>query len=350
MKFKKLLVRLSIIFATFFGLFLISTVSLYIFDLIAFRKIFFQPLREINVFLHELEPFSEWDQIKSVVLSPQEKVEIGLCNGNRLKIIADIGVPQTEGTAPAILLLHGSAPWGRKAGLSKMLSQRFHEIGFVVLTPDATNFGGTASNEATVTEKLLSEPDYVTCCLDYLVSHPKVNPHNIFVLGHSLGAGHALASVSQDARVNSLILIGPPRFVGRDKYLASPWKRARISADRRFPDLISTEEYEHFSKLIDIKNYLHIFGKTSHIPLLLIDGENEKSKERVYLSSIADTMKGPMSYRTLTATGHYCGVFNFYGSNQIFFREDLFDRCFSEIDGFVSEHMDWSNRKNLLEL
>ena len=303
---------------------LIVVAALYYVDPVRFRRFFFQPVREVLFFQRELGIISKWDKVKKIRIPFDTTITIPKNAKDDLKIAASLKIPQEQGRLPAVLLLHGSSPFGRKNALIHLLAYRLFNTGWIVLSPDARGFGESNDPLDIDNPSSWNVENDVRRCIDYLFKQPKTDTNKIFVIGHSMGAGHALEGSLDDPRVRALILIGPPRYMGR--FEASLWKRSRFSADREISKPIKKEITELRILKTDISNYakgpLKIFG---HKPLLLFDGDFEGDENLSFLATVASEISPPFIYHTLKDTGHYCGVYNLFGSESIYYRPDLFD-------------------------
>lgn len=309
-----------------------------IIDPVGFRRNVFQPQREILFLERELQPLSHWNTIKTIDVPPGEIVTIPPAGENDVKITADLRVPERTGKAPAILLLHGSSPWGRKNGFIQYLSYRLLKEGWIVLAPDERGFGETDDPKNVSDPAAWDIRSDVRKCIDFLFSNPKVDRGKVYVLGHSLGAGYALEAALYDSRVKALILVGPPRFLGGSgKGTVTYWDRIRFSAERGLGKPVEEEVVAVHSRGMDIAE----FGKGAlkrpgHMPILLIDGENERAADKRFLGKVAADITPPLVYVTLPETGHYVGVYNLFGSRRVYYRPDLFESFMKVFDGFTT--------------
>lgn len=317
---------------------IVSGISFFFIDPVKFRKIVFQPIREIIFFQKELGGLTSWGKIEKKIVTPSKKIIIPSVRKGELKIVSDLWVPNGERPVPAILLLHGNSPWGRKNGLIRLLAHEFSEAGWIVLSPDARGFGETADPKNIEDPKAWIVKNDIRRCIDYLSSFPVTDSDCIYVLGHSRGAGHALEGALDDSRVRSLILIGPPRFLGGFKL--SFWKRIRFSADRGLIHPISEEVLQARMIKTDISFYAkNQLKKVGHKPILLIDGELEGVENLTFLAKIAKEINPPLTYCTLPNTGHYCGVINLFGSDSIYYRPDLFNNFILIIKDYMDKEL-----------
>jgi pimeloyl-ACP methyl ester carboxylesterase len=313
--------------------------SLYAFFLanpVAFRTVAFQPVREIVFFIRELDALANWNGIEKIVVPEPEKVVIPAQGLHGVDIIAGVYRPVASEQAPAIVLQHGSYPWGRKAGLIRMLATRLAENGFYVIAPDARGFGDTANPAQVENPEAWRTASDLSLVIDYLVASGEVDSDNIFVLGHSMGANHTLEGGLGESRVKALVLIGPGRYTQQQDVLVPEWVQARFSADRGLDQPVSSEVVRFAYSL----GNLRLLAKSKladpdHKPILLIDGENEGEAKLGYIAAIVRTLKGPVEYHTLPGTGHYCGVRSFYGAETIYYRPEMFDPFFKIVLSFL---------------
>ncbi|MBT8440315.1 MAG: alpha/beta fold hydrolase [Gammaproteobacteria bacterium] len=313
--------------------------SLYAFFLanpVAFRAYAFQPVREISFFIRELDALASWSGIEKIVVPEPEMAVIPKQGFHGVDIVAGVYRPVTSGQAPAIVLQHGSYPWGRKAGLMRMLATRLAENGFYVIVPDARGFGDTADPVHVENPEAWRTASDLTRVVDYLLASGDIDSGNIFVIGHSMGANHTLEGGLAESRVKALVLIGPGRYTNQQDVLVPEWIRARFSADRRLDQPVSSEvaifAYSLGNLRLLAKSKL---AEPDHKPVLLIDGEKEGEAKLVYLAEIVRTLEGPVEYHTLPGTGHYCGVRSFYGAETIYYRPEMFEPFFEIVLNFL---------------
>jgi pimeloyl-ACP methyl ester carboxylesterase len=320
-------------------LFALIACSLYAFFLanpVAFRTVAFQPVREISFFIRELDALTNWSDIEKIIVPEPEMVVIPKRGLHGVDIIAGVYRPVTSERAPAIVLQHGSYPWGRKAGLIRMLASRLAENGFYVIAPDARGFGDTADPAQVENPEAWRTASDLSHVVDYLITSGEVDTGNIFVLGHSMGANHTLEGGLAESRVKALVLIGPGRYTQQQDILVPEWVRARFSADRRLDQPISGEVARFAYSLGNLRILTKSkLAQPDHKPILLIDGEKEGEAKLAYLAKIVRTLKGPVEYHTLPGTGHYCGVRSFYGGETIYYRPVMFNPFFQIVLNFL---------------
>ncbi len=56
-----------------------------------------------------------------------------------------------------------------------------------------------------------------------------------------------------------------------------------------------------------------------------------------FLSDIVREIKGPVTYKTLAGTGHYCGVVNLYGSRLVFYNKAMFEPFYQTMIDFLEQ-------------
>ena len=128
-----------------------------------------------------------------------------------LRIVGNLYSSRGSTRRPALVLLHGSSKPARKEALIQVLAKKFYDRGYAVLTFD---FQGYGESEDPGDHHRRGDFDFVgdtKKALDFLLVQPGIDPERLFLLGHSLGAGVALALQSEDRRVKKMVLFGPPR-------------------------------------------------------------------------------------------------------------------------------------------
>ncbi|MDE2416190.1 MAG: alpha/beta fold hydrolase [Burkholderiales bacterium] len=127
-------------------------------------------------------------------------------------------VPAIGGVnAPAVLVMHG---WGSNASMMLPAAKPMHAAGYAVLLMDARCHGESDDEEFTSLPRFAED---IEAGLGWLKQQSGVNPGQLAVIGHSVGAGAALlcASRREDlCAVVSLSAFAHPREVMRG-YLAA---------------------------------------------------------------------------------------------------------------------------------
>lgn len=305
-------------------------------DPVRFRTVVFQPAREVVYFVRELNALTNWDSIERVILPEPETVVIPATRETDIDIIAGVYRSHAPTPTPAVILLHGSSPWGRKAGLMRLLGTRLAQRGWWVIAPDARGFGDTEDPTN------INDPDSwrtsgdLGRVIDYIAETGEVDLQTIIVVGHSLGANHALESGLDEPRVKGLVLIGPSRYPRGQDSIVPDWQRARFSADRRLRFPIPHNVAVFTNTLGNIRLLAESeLTHEIHKPILLIDGEKEGNANLTYLSDIVSELSGPIEYHTLRETGHYCGARSFYGSPTVYYQPRMFEPFFELLTDFL---------------
>ena len=302
----------------------VAGVAFWLVDPVAFRSAIFQPSREAVFFMKELGALTHWDKIQNISLPEPQVVNISATQEHEINIVADLYIPRNTKHAPSILLLHGSSPYGRKVGLIRLLGLYLQERGWIALAPDARGFGDTDDPVDRDDPSAWSVKTDVRRALDYLTGLTQYDGSRVFVLGHSMGANHALEGALYDPRVKGLILIGPGRYVNGEKSAVSLWNRARFSADRILEQPVSEQVAVSVRQRGNIaKLATGPLGNPQHKPILIVDGELEGDKKLQYMRKVVDEIAPPLFYHTLRETGHYVGVWSFFGSDTVYYRSDL---------------------------
>ncbi|MGE0493517.1 MAG: alpha/beta hydrolase family protein [Vulcanimicrobiota bacterium] len=167
--------------------------------------------------------------VMSVAAEPlataSRELEVEVAPGLRLG--ATLEYPSAPGTYPAVVLVHGSGPNDRDetmpVGLGvirpfKELSHALAQAGVVVLRYDKRTFtllqAGRWDELQTITPM-----DFVSdaqAALALLVRQPEVDPHRLFVFGHSQG-GTLGPWVAQGRQLAGLVLLAPALLPMREQ-------------------------------------------------------------------------------------------------------------------------------------
>lgn len=335
---KKLLYRSTLVALALATILVLVGYSFWIIDPVGFRLIVFQPIREVAFFARELEIIRNWDKIETILLPKPKTVKVPPTDNDTIDIVADLWTPAKTDAAPAMILLHGSAPWGRKAGLIQLLGYSLQQRGWYALAPDARGFGDTG-NPKNVNDPVAWEVSTdIQRTVEYIVNVEGVDPLRIYIFGHSLGANYALEAGLNDKRVRALLLVGPSRYPQRSQINVSLWNRTRFAADRKLKHPIDNAVLEAGSLRWNIALLAEgPLGRPDHMPILLIDGEYESVVELTYLRNIVSKIAPPIEYQTLPMSGHYCGVINFFGANRIYYRPTIYGNLLELILNYSSE-------------
>jgi pimeloyl-ACP methyl ester carboxylesterase len=325
--------------AGFSILVLICSISSFIFlkiNPIAFRQFIFQPLRDSLFFYQELNPLTGVKNLSTAPVFKNHQIEIPAHSQQDLKLTADLWEPASNLSAnPAILLLHGSSPRGRRDALIRMLAHEFQKRGWIVLTPDARGFGESDDPAAIQDSASWQIAADIRRCIDYLLQLPNIDKNRCVVFGHSMGAGDALEGALEDPRLKALILVGPPRYIQGP--IVTFWERVRFSAVRNLPEVVTEKVMHDRIVASDIAGYARDSRlKKAARPILLLDGALEGEMQRRFLQEIASQMAPSSAYKTIEDAGHYCGVYQLPGLGLIFYRRDILESCIAPTMAFLS--------------
>jgi pimeloyl-ACP methyl ester carboxylesterase len=218
MRLKRFLYRLVLLGLAAVGLLSLGGTIFWFLDPVGFRLTIFQPVREVRLFVRELDALTDFGEIKAVRIPAPAVVEIPRKYSEHIRIVADLWLPVGGDSRPAMALLHGSAPWGRKAGLIQLLGYHLQRQGWIVVAPDARGFGDTDDPEDINSLDAWNVRIDIQRTVDYVASIKSVDTQRIYVFGHSMGANHALQGALDDARVRALILFGSRSQARRTRF------------------------------------------------------------------------------------------------------------------------------------
>ena len=230
-----------------------------------------------------------------------------------LRIYGDIF---TKGStnSPVIILLHGSSEEGRKAALIQMLGKKYSKAGYNVFAIDFRAYGESDDPKSLNAENFNFANDIVFA-VDYIIDNAgtyNIDTSKIYLMGHSFGAGVALITLKYNSKIKKVILLGPPRRL-EERFLSDEATEKeefleRWKEDMKLPYELEystwTEVYQH----LDINNYISDFNVQEHIPIFLIDGENEDKNDRDFLKKVSKEINQPIEYWTIPESDHYLNI------------------------------------------
>lgn len=239
----------------------------------------------------------------------------------RLRLAGDLYLPATGNAGsnagggaggPAVLLLHGTSPLGRRAPLVRVLAQQLRTRGFTVLAIDSRGYDDSDDPTEDTAEAFDFAAD-VSAALDSLPHWAPVDTSDISIVAHSFGAGVSLAAAVREPRIRRMVLIGPPRrtterVVGPGapdlEYFLHRWQ-----SDMRLGFTLDAGVWRDVVRPMNLENYLPggVYFPTfeHHVPLFFIDGEQEDPKDLAFLRDAVAKLPGPVDYWTAPGTGHY---------------------------------------------
>jgi pimeloyl-ACP methyl ester carboxylesterase len=210
---------------------------------------------------------------------------------------------------PGVVLLHGGSIHGRRLPVIPVLARRFQALGYTVLAPDMRGYGESENPPDPSDPEAFNFALDVRASLDLLDALPSVDRERLYVIGHSFGAGVALAAQADDPRVRKLVLIGPPRRI-QERFLDvdavdTAYVLDRAQRDMRLPSRPSMASWRPVIEALDIERYLDHWSAPGHIPLLLVDSEREDAADRAFLERMYRHIAAPVDYWTVPGTDHY---------------------------------------------
>jgi pimeloyl-ACP methyl ester carboxylesterase len=256
-------------------------------------------------------------------------------SSGELTICGDLYRPSGAPPHPAILLVHGSTPFGRKLAPYPLLADKLAERGHVVLSIDVRGFGESDDPLRLDSESAIDAVPDLLAGAEYLAADVSVDPQRIFVVGHSMGAGLAMRAAPRSTVIRKVVAISPPRRTLERAEHEMNGLRLRFSHDRRLHGEVPAVLFAEVARGWAIERLAGYYGSTAHVPLLLLDGELEEPADQEFLHAYFGTLSPPKAYRTIPGTGHYLGSVNFFGGPLIFHSEPLVEEVVSVIDGWL---------------
>jgi pimeloyl-ACP methyl ester carboxylesterase len=168
-----------------------------------------------------------------------------------------------------------------------MLAEKACQNGFVSLTFDFRGVGKSTGEF----DYGFGEQEDVVCAFDYMASRPEVEPRNIFIVGHSLGAAVSLYAI-QNKSVKGLVLWSPPKdheynvkkFIARTRGKTGLYLFLLLSRIDRFLDVSRLFRLEVFGinlRLKDVRGKLmklnerETISKLHNLPVLIVIGDSD---------------------------------------------------------------------------
>lgn len=225
-----------------------------------------------------------------------------------LRIAADLYAPAGDGARPAIVLLHGSSPYGRRLPVVRVLGNRLRDAGYLVLAPDARGFGDSDDPPDLSTPGSFDFARDVRAAIDFLLATTPADRERLYLLGHSFGGGVVLAAHDDEPRARKLVLLGPGRRL-TERILAdgAPDREEYLQRARWVMDLPGLT-YDVWSRVLPrlaIENYVDEIATRPHPPILLIDGAAEDSADLAFLRAIHRRLPATVDYWTIPGADHY---------------------------------------------
>jgi alpha/beta superfamily hydrolase len=203
------------------------------------------------------------------------------------KLYGEIRVPDRY-PAPGILICHFMDVRGYHGlKIYSMLAEKACQNGFVSLTFDFRGVGRSTGEF----DYGFGEQEDVVCAFDYLASRSEVEPRNIFIVGHSLGAAVSLYAI-QNKSVKGLVLWSPPKdhdynvkkFIARTRGKTGLYLFLLLSRIDRFVDVSRAFRLEVFGinlRLKDVRGKLMklnergTISKLHNLPVLIVIGDSD---------------------------------------------------------------------------
>jgi dienelactone hydrolase len=227
-----------------------------------------------------------------------------------LRIAGTLYTPSPlTGLHPAVVMSHGGTRRGRRLALYTVAARKLAERGYIVLTLDFRGFGDSERPRRFETAADLDFVQDVVAAVDYIATLRNVDTGTISAVGHSFGAGVAVAASLRDHRVSRAISISPgrntaKRFFGPGAPDPS-YPSRRMSRDMGIEPPIPPELFDPHLKAYVAEA---ILDHPTHPPVLLVDGAKESPEDLAFLADVAARMTGPKGYVTIPGADHYFGT------------------------------------------
>lgn len=174
-----------------------------------------QDTQEIAGFLLKPAPAAAKPAPPAPYVRPSEFRPVDVSFGTAPMILGGtLTVPAGLGPFPGVVLVHGSGPHDRDetVGANKVfkdLAEGLASRGIEVLRYDKRTFvyGSKLGDSISVDDEVIAD---AVAAVAALRERPEIDPHRIFVVGHSLGALLAPEIAQRSAPVAGVVLLAPP--------------------------------------------------------------------------------------------------------------------------------------------
>ncbi|MCW8927286.1 MAG: alpha/beta fold hydrolase [Gammaproteobacteria bacterium] len=221
---------------------------------------------------------------------------VAITTANRKRLFAWYLPPKTTATpAPAVVVMHG---WGGNAELMLPFARQLYQAGYAVLLPDARNHGQSDGDGFSSMPRFAEDMEHA---FDWLASQPEVNPPQIALLGHSVGAAAALLLASRRndvAAVVSIAAFAHPETLMRRQMQANhiPYRPIGWVVLRYIERAIG----HRFDAIAPANTIRKI-----RCPVLLVHGDNDRSVPHADAELIhAGSENGKVELLTLAGADH----------------------------------------------
>jgi len=230
-------------------------------------------------------------------------------SGN-LRIAGTLYTPSPlTGIHPAVVMSHGGTRRGRRLALYTVAARKLAERGYIVLAQDFRGFGDSERPRRFETAADLDFVLDIVAAVDYLAALKNVDTGRISAIGHSFGAGVAVAASLRDRRIGRAVSISPGRNTAKRFFgpgAPDPnYPSRRMSQDMRVDPPIPRALFDPHLKAYVAEAVL---DHPIHPPILLVDGAKESPDDLAFLADVAARMTGPKGYVTIPGADHYFGT------------------------------------------
>lgn len=212
-------------------------------------------------------------------------------SGQKIFTILHLPEESTQKKFPAVLFLHGFG--GNKSGKSRLavrLSEKLSQVGIASLRFDFRGAGDSEGEFQDTTIAGLLQDARITA--EWLLEHPLIDQERFGILGRSLGGMLSIFTAACFPNTRALVLWAPV-------FDAQPWlSKTELAGGKNTP-------FEHQGVPLN-PDFIRQFAalqtreelqKLEKVPLLHIQGENDKSIEKYHVEQY-EALRKPVACET----------------------------------------------------
>jgi pimeloyl-ACP methyl ester carboxylesterase len=246
----------------------------------------------------------------------------------------------TDVGRPAVLLLHGSTPEGRRMGLYRIMADALADRGYVVLAIDQRGFGQSAPAPDPSRADAYDYIGDAVRSLSWLARLPGIDSSRVSVAGHSFGSGVALDAGLASAHADAIVVMGTnPEALLQPTASAGPprGERDRSYFARRayrYGSMVGAPGVEYIGQPQRLSPVLEgRLAEADHNPILLVADDAEPADALAAFATWEDALPGPSRLVVAERADHYLNTAGF--GAVVVYDARVLDQVIGEVDRWL---------------